>query len=90
MIPEWPGLIEASEEKGWADGVEMREMEPMLPSRDAPEAYDAYVTAYWHGDCRCRHDKGWRCEGSVVNDAVNSTDRTCYATARCRCAELLR
>lgn len=49
MIPEWPGLIEASEEKGWADGVEMREMEPMLPSRDAPEAYDAYVTAYWHG-----------------------------------------
>lgn len=49
MIPHWPGLVDASERKGWEDGLCCAPFSPILVEGMYPDADDAYNTAYWHG-----------------------------------------
>lgn len=49
MIPFWPGMIEASEEKGWRDGSACAPYSPLLEEGLSPDADDAYATAYFAG-----------------------------------------
>lgn len=49
MIPIWPGLVEESEQKGLADGASGASYSPIMQRGFAPDADDAYCTAYWHG-----------------------------------------
>lgn len=49
MIPLWPGLVEASEEKGWDDGRKCEPYQPLMPEGLCPDADDAYASAFFHG-----------------------------------------
>lgn len=49
MIAEWPGLVDASERKGWEDGLVCAPYEPIMQWGMSPDADDAYTSAYFHG-----------------------------------------
>lgn len=49
MIAIWPGLVDASERKGWEDGIACAPYEPILQWGINPDADDAYSSAYFHG-----------------------------------------
>ncbi len=47
MIAIWPGLVDASERKGWEDGSAHRKFAPLLTEGMSPDADDAYSYSYW-------------------------------------------
>ncbi len=49
MIALWPGLVDDSERKGWEDGVRAMPYQPIMAEGIAPDADDAYCSAYFHG-----------------------------------------
>lgn len=49
MIAEWPGLVDASENKGWEDGCAAAPYAPLLAEGMNAGADDAYCSAYFHG-----------------------------------------
>ncbi len=47
MIAIWPGLVDASERKGWEDGSAHRKFAPLLTEGLNEEADEAYSASYW-------------------------------------------
>ncbi len=47
MIAIWPGLVEASERKGWEDGSAHGKFAPLLIEGLNQEADEAYSSSYW-------------------------------------------